>query len=74
MTPDEIAQKASSFSIYKLAPVEDIEGRLSAWRRYHEEMVKTLQMAAETIKSLQAECKSLHQQIDSIKASKSSDC
>lgn len=74
MTATEIANRALVFSSYKLAPVADIEDRLAAWRQYHKEMAEMLRMAAETIKSLQDECKSLHQQIANLKASNSSDC
>ena len=67
MTASELARKASQLALSKIAPVEDIEGRLTYWRRTHDEMAETLAMAAQVIESLDAERHLLLQEIEELK-------
>lgn len=64
MTALELAYNARQLANSKLAPAEDIEGRLTRWRRTHDEMAETLAMAAQVIESLDAERQELLKQID----------
>lgn len=68
MTASELAGKARQLSQSKLAPAEDIEGRLARWRRAHDEMAETLEMAAQVIESLDTERQELLKQIDGLLA------
>lgn len=68
MTASELAGKARQLANSKLAPVEDIEGRLARWRRTHDEMAETLAMAAQVIESLDAERQEHYKQIDGLLA------
>ena len=68
MTASELARKASQLALSKIAPAEDIEGRLTYWRRTHDEMAETLAMAAQVIESLDAERQEHYKQIDGLLA------
>ena len=68
MTALELAYNARQLANSKLAPAEDIEGRLTRWRRTHDEMAETLAMAAQVIESLDAERQEHYKQIDDLLA------
>lgn len=67
MTASGLAGKAKQLANSKLAPVEDIEGRLARWRRTHDEMAETLAMAAQVIDALLDERHLLLQEIEELK-------
>lgn len=67
MTATEISHNAMQLATSRLAPAEEIEGRLTRWRLVHEEMTNTLVQAAKAIDDLLDERHLLLEQIEELK-------
>lgn len=67
MTATEISHNAMQLATSRLAPAEEIEGRLTRWRLVHEEMTDTLVQAAKAIDDLLDERHLLLEQIEELK-------